>query len=59
MAGADGVLDKEEELLIKKVMKKIGLNPEKHPYFSNGAKLNIELVRSNAKKIITKVTSSV
>ena len=58
VAGADGVFEEEEKLLIKKVMKRVGITPEKHTYFQDENNLDIALVRSNAKKILQSITSS-
>ena len=58
VAGADGVLEEEEKLLIKKVMKRVGITPEEHTYFQDENNLDIALVRSNAKKILQSITSS-
>ena len=58
VAGADGVFEEEEKLLIKKVMKRVGINPEEHTYFQDENNLDIALVRSNAKKILQSITSS-
>ena len=58
VAGADGVFEEEEKLLIKKVMKRIGITPEGHTYFQDENNLDIALVRSNAKKILQNITSS-
>ena len=58
VAGADGVFEEEEKLLIKKVMKRVGITPEEHTYFQDENNLDIALVRSNAKKILQNITSS-
>ena len=58
VAGADGVFEEEEKLLIKKVMKRLGITPEEHTYFQDENNLDIALVRSNAKKILQSITSS-
>ena len=58
VAGADGVFEEEEKLLIKKVMKRVGITPEEHTYFQDENNLDIALVRSNAKKILQSNTSS-
>ena len=58
VAGADGVFEEEEKLLIKKVMKRVGITPEVHTYFQDENNLDIALVRSNAKKILQNITSS-
>ena len=57
IAGADGVFQEEEEELIKKVMKRVGITPEEHSYFKDGEGLDIALVRSNAKKILESIAS--
>ena len=58
VAGADGVFEEEEKLLIKKVMKRVGITPEEHTYFQAENNLDIAMVRSNAKKILQSITSS-
>ena len=58
VAGADGVFEEEEKLLIKKVMKRVGITPEEHTYFQDENNLDIALVLSNAKKILQSITSS-
>ena len=58
VAGADGVFEEEEKLLIKKVMKRVGITPEEHTYFQDEHNLDIALVRSNAKKILQSITSN-
>ena len=58
VAGADGVFEEEEKLLIKKVMKRVGITPEEHTYFQDENNLDIALVRSNAKKILQSITYS-
>ena len=58
VAGADGVFEEEEKLLIKKVMKRVGITPEEHTYFQDENNLDIALVRSNANKILQSITSS-
>ena len=58
VAGADGVFEEEEKLLIKKVMKRVGISPEEHTYFQDENNLEIALVRSNAKKILQSITSN-
>ena len=57
VGGADGVFEEEEKLLIKKVMKRVGITPEEHTYFQDENNLDIALVRSNAKKILQSITS--
>ena len=57
VAGADGVFEEEEELFIKKVMKRVGITPEEHPYFKDSTKLDITLVRSNAKNILQAISA--
>jgi len=56
VAGADGVFEEEEKLLIKKVMKRVGIKPEEHTYFKDDTNLDIAMVRSNAKKILQNLT---
>ena len=58
VAGADGVFEEEEKLLIKKVMNRVGISPEEHTYFQDENNLDIAMVRSNAKKILQSITSS-
>ena len=58
VAGADGVFEEEEKLLIKKVMKRVGITPEEHTYFQDENNLDIALVRSNAKKILKSITTN-
>ena len=58
VAGADGVFEEEEKLLIKKVMKRVGITPEEHTYFQDENNLDIALVRSNAKKILQSINSN-
>ena len=58
VAGADGVFEEEEKLLIKKVMKRVGIAPEEHTYFQDENNLDIALVRSNAKKILQSIASN-
>ena len=58
VAGADGVFEEEEKLLIKKVMKRVGITPEEHTYFQDENNLDIAMGRSNAKKILQSITSS-
>ena len=58
VAGADGVFEEEEKLLIKKVMKRVGITPEEHTYFQDENNLDIVLVRSNVKKILQNFSSS-
>ena len=58
IAGADGVFDNEEKLLIKKVMKRVGISPEEHIYFQDDNNLDIAMVRSNAKKILQNLTKN-
>ena len=58
VAGADGVFEEEEKLLIKKVMKRVGIKPEEHTYFKDDTNLDIAMVRSNAKKILQNLTEN-
>ena len=58
VAGADGVFEEEEKLLIKKVMKRVGITPEEHTYFQDENNLDIAMDRSNAKKNLQSITSS-
>ena len=58
VAGADGVFEEEEKLLIKKIMKRVGIKPEEHTYFKDDTNLDIAMVRSNAKKILQNLTEN-
>ena len=58
VAGADGVFEEEEKLLIKKVMKRVGIKPEEHTYFKDDTNLDISIVRSNAKKLLQNLTEN-
>ena len=58
VAGADGVFEDEEKLLIKKVMKRVGIKPEEHTYFKDDTNLDIAMVRTNAKKILQNLTEN-
>ena len=58
VAGADGVFEEEEKLLIKKVMKRVGIKPEEHTYFKDDTNLDIAMVRSNAKKLLQNLTEN-
>ena len=59
VAGADGVFEDEEKLLLFKVMKRIGITPEEHHYFKDSENLDIALVRSNVKKILESVATQI
>ncbi len=50
VAGADGVFDDEERVVIKKIMKKLEM-PKDHPYFSD-ENLDVPTVRKNVGKIL-------
>ena len=58
VAGADGVFEEEEELLIKKIMNRVGISPEEHPYFKEGSGIDINTVRSNARNILQSISAS-
>lgn len=58
VAGADGVFEEEEEMLIKKIMHRVGISPEEHPYFKEGNSLDIATVRSNARNILQSLSAS-
>ena len=49
-AGADGVLKDEEKIIIKKIMKRIGVTDD-HPYFDDD-NLDVVNVRANVGKIL-------
>lgn len=55
VASADNKFEEEERQLIVKVMRKLGMDPQAHPYFSEGNALNVEKIRSNVKLIIGRV----
>ena len=57
LCGIQVIMTEEEEELIKKVMKRLGISPEEHPYFKDGEGLDITLVRSNAKKKLDSIAS--
>ena len=50
VAGADGVFEDEERVVIQKIMKRIGISDE-HPYFDD-TNLDIPTVRANVGKIL-------
>ena len=50
VAGADGVFEDEERVVIQKIMKRIGISAE-HPYFDD-TNLDIPTVRANVGKIL-------
>ena len=50
VAGADGVLKDEEKIIIKKIMKRIGVTDD-HPYFDDD-NLDVVNVRANVGKIL-------
>ena len=50
VAGADGIFEDEERVVIKKIMKRIGISDE-HPYFDDN-NLDIPTVRANVGKIL-------
>ena len=50
VAGADGVFEDEERVVIKKIMKRIGIS-DNHPYFDDN-NLDIPKVRANVGKIL-------
>ena len=51
VAGADGVFEDEERVVIQKIMKKIGI-PAEHPYFDDNNLVDIPAVRANVGKIL-------
>ncbi|MBC8257687.1 MAG: TerB family tellurite resistance protein [SAR324 cluster bacterium] len=50
VAGADGVFEDEERVIIKKIMKRIGISDD-HPYFDDN-NLDVPTVRANVGKIL-------
>ncbi len=50
VAGADGILKDEEKIIIKKIMKRIGVTDD-HPYFDDD-NLEVVNVRANVGKIL-------
>ena len=50
VAGADGILKDEEKIIIKKIMKRIGVTDD-HPYFDDD-NLDVVNVRANVGKIL-------
>ena len=50
VAGADGVLQDEERTIIKKIMKRVGVNDD-HPYFDDD-NLDVASVRANVGNIL-------
>ncbi|MBS1255347.1 MAG: hypothetical protein MAG581_01147 [Deltaproteobacteria bacterium] len=50
VAGANGVFEDEERVIIKKIMKRIGITDD-HPYFDDD-NLDIPTVRANVSKIL-------
>jgi tellurite resistance protein len=55
VAGADGEFQDEERVFMFKVMQKLGVDPNTHPYFKDGQNLDIKLVRSNVVKILENI----
>ena len=51
VAGADGVLQDEERIIIKKIMKRVGVKDD-HPYFEDD-NLDVANVRANVGKILS------
>jgi len=51
VAGADGVFEDEERVVIQKIMKRIGIHAE-HPYFDDNNLVDIPAVRANVGKIL-------
>ena len=51
VAGADGVFEDEERVVIQKIMKRIGISAE-HPYFDDNNLVDIPTVRANVGKIL-------
>ena len=55
VAGADGVFDDEERVVIKKILKKLKM-PKDHPYFDD-QNLDVPTVRKNVGKILNSFKS--
>ena len=55
VAAADGVFEDEERVIIKKIMKRIGVKDD-HPYFDDD-NLDVKSVRSNVGKILNSFKS--
>ena len=57
VAGADGVFEDEERVVIQKIMKRIGIHAE-HPYFDDNNLVDIPAVRANVGKILNSFKTS-
>lgn len=55
VAGADGKFEDEEKHFIFRVMKKLNMDPNDHPYFEGGTNLDMKKIRSNINAIINKI----
>ncbi|MBF0352341.1 MAG: TerB family tellurite resistance protein [SAR324 cluster bacterium] len=55
VAGADGVFEDKEKDFITKIMKRVGMNPNEHPYFKAGGQLDIDKIKGNVKNIINNI----
>jgi len=53
VAGSDGVFEDEERVIIKKIMKRIGVADD-HPYFDDN-NLDVPAVRANVGKILNSI----
>ena len=53
VAATDGVFKDEERVIIKKIMKRIGVTDD-HPYFDNN-NLDVPTVRANVRKILNSI----
>jgi len=53
VAASDGVFEDEERVIIKKIMKRIGVADD-HPYFDNN-NLDVPTVRANVGKILNSI----
>ncbi len=52
VASADNIFEDEEQEYITKVMHRLGMDPETHPYFASEEGLDLEEVRSSVRLII-------
>ena len=55
VAAADGVFENEEKVIIKKIMKRVGVQDD-HPYFDDD-NLDVKSVRANVGKILNSFKS--
>ena len=53
VAASDGVFEEEERVIIKKIMKRVGVADD-HPYFDNN-NLDVPTVRANVGKILNSI----